>query len=126
VNATIASIHSSGLIVTFMGFFEASVDLSHLGVRPEDMDSKFKLGQKVVARIIFCSFSATPKKIGASLLSNVVSLTRDNTPIEDQFPIGTIFERVVVKRVDTKNGLNVDIDGLGEVKGFIHVSTRLK
>jgi rRNA biogenesis protein RRP5 len=122
VSATVASIHTSGLVLTFMGFFEATVDLSHIGVRPEDIESKFKLGQNLKARITFCSLNTTPKKIGASLLPNIVELTQDNTPLEDRFPVGTIFEKVTVKRVDTKNGLDVDIDGLEKVKGFVHVS----
>ncbi|CAM0137852.1 rRNA biogenesis protein rrp5 [Umbelopsis sp. WA50703] len=122
VSATVASIHTSGLVLTFMGFFEATVDLSHIGVRPEDIESKFKLGQNLKARITFCSLNTTPKKIGASLLPNIVELTQDNTPLEDRFPVGTIFEKVTVKRVDTKNGLDVDIDGLEKVKGFVHIS----
>lgn len=122
VSATIASVHTSGLVVTFMGFFEATIDLSHIGVRPEDIESKFKLGQNLKARITFCSLSTTPKKIGASLLPNIVELAQDNTPLEDRFPVGKIFEKVIVKRVDSKNGLDVDIDGLEKVKGFVHVS----
>ncbi|KAG2184029.1 hypothetical protein INT44_009040 [Umbelopsis vinacea] len=122
ISANVAAVYANGLVVSFMGFFEASIDLAHLDVKAQDIESKYKLGQKLKARILFCSFSTSPKRIGASLLPNIVDLKQDNTPLDAQFPIGMIFDRVIVKRVESKNGLIVEIDGHKEVNGFVHIS----
>ncbi|KAH8550174.1 hypothetical protein BGW37DRAFT_498267 [Umbelopsis sp. PMI_123] len=122
VSANVAAVYPTGMVVSFMGFFEASIDLAHLDVNAQDMETKYKLGQKLKARILFCSFNTSPKRIGASILPNIVSLKQDNTPLDVQFPIGMIFDRVIVKRVESKNGLYVEIDGHEDVNGFVHIS----
>ncbi|KAI8581026.1 hypothetical protein K450DRAFT_234277 [Umbelopsis ramanniana AG] len=122
ISANVAAVYANGLVVSFMGFFEASIDLAHLDVKAQDIESKYKLGQKLKARILFCSFGTSPKRIGASLLPNIVNLKQDNTPLDVQFPIGMIFDRVIVKRVESKNGLIVEIDGHKDVNGFVHIS----
>jgi rRNA biogenesis protein RRP5 len=122
VSANVAAVYPTGMVVSFMGFFEAGIDLAHLDVNAQDMETKYKLGQKLKARILFCSFNTSPKRIGASILPNIVSLKQDNTPLDVQFPIGMIFDRVIVKRVESKNGLYVEIDGHEDVNGFVHVS----
>jgi ribosomal protein S1 len=47
VSALITAVVPSGLNVKICGFYDGTIDLTHLGIGDEEVESKFKIGKKV-------------------------------------------------------------------------------
>jgi len=47
VNALVTAVVPSGLNVRICGFFDGTIDLTHLDLKGEDIDEKYKIGKKV-------------------------------------------------------------------------------
>lgn len=47
VSALITAVESSGLNLKICGFFDGTVDLSHLGLGDQDIEEVYKVGRKV-------------------------------------------------------------------------------
>lgn len=47
VSALITAVVPSGLNVKICGFYDGTIDLTHLGIGDEEVDSVFKIGKKV-------------------------------------------------------------------------------
>lgn len=126
-----------------MGFFEGTADLIHSGVDSAvDLEATYKIGQKCRARIVMLSLASTPKKIYMSLAPHVVTLGQPMVKLEEEededmdgndvrevkaflgerWPVGTVFEEVIVRRVDTTVGLFCEIKGIEGVRAHVHVS----
>eukprot|EP00889_Picochlorum_renovo_P001993 jgi/Picre1/29023/NNA_004417.t1 len=88
VNAKVGKILSDGIVVSFLTFFNGTVDPFHLG---QDL-AKFQEGQKVKARILFCDVEA--KKIGLSLLPHLVKSVIPKLPSK-----GDVYDDAIVKGV---------------------------
>ncbi|KAJ3056513.1 Protein RRP5 [Rhizophlyctis rosea] len=121
VNAKIHSVVENGLVLSFLGVFEGTVDWFHLGhaVKNADTDlfDKYKDGQKVRARILYVD--PTRKKIGLTLAPHLLGLKSFEFPAE-KVEIGTVVEKATVLRVDSVTGLLLDIPGVG--LGYVHIS----
>lgn len=102
----------TGLKVTIMGAFEASLESSHSGSK--DLLESFKIGQKLKFRILWVD--QLSKHIGLTVLDHLLKWK----PIQIPFSIGEIFEKVKVLRVDQKVGLLVEWKD--NQLGYVHVS----
>lgn len=112
---------STGLVLQILGSFDGTVDQYHL----PSLSSKYKVGQKLKARVLYDVVGSSPPQFALSLNPHVIALqpkrrsSEDNQLIQDAFPIGTILESVKVKRVEQERGLVVSVDD--SVEGFVHV-----
>ncbi|KAK9768908.1 rRNA biogenesis protein rrp5 [Basidiobolus ranarum] len=131
INGMITAINPNGLTCKFMGFYDGTVDFNHIGfiVESEDDISKaFEVGQKIRARILYMSLGVNEKVIGLSLAPQILSLSQPKITGFDfkdngkMIPIGTIFEKVTVRRVDSGVGILCEIDGVEGVVGHTHIS----
>ncbi|KAM0253366.1 hypothetical protein ACHAQJ_007259 [Trichoderma viride] len=132
VSILVSENEGRGLAGKIMGTVDATADLIHSGVGPNDTDlqAKYKIGSKIKARII-CNFpTAKDPKLGISLVPHIMSLTRKyqdtnsgdekRLPIE-VMPISSFVEKCTVRHVETNIGLFVDT-GIAGLGGFVHIS----
>ncbi|KAF5009607.1 hypothetical protein FDECE_4212 [Fusarium decemcellulare] len=120
-----------GLAGKVMGHLDVTADLIHSGVGPTgvSLDSAYKIGSRVKARVI-CNFpTAKDPKLGISLLPHITSL-QQKRPTKapdakklptDVLPISSLVEKVTVRHVEAEIGLFVDI-GIPGLSGFVHIS----
>ncbi|KAL6864274.1 hypothetical protein J3F83DRAFT_743211 [Trichoderma novae-zelandiae] len=131
VSVLVSDNEGRGLAGKIMGTLDATADLVHSGIGPNDVDvkTKYKIGSKVKARVI-CNFpTSKDPKVGVSLLPHVVSLTqkRQDTDSEDTrrplevIPISSFVEKCTVRHVEADIGLFVDT-GIAGLGGFVHIS----
>ncbi|KAI8105276.1 hypothetical protein M9435_000444 [Picochlorum sp. BPE23] len=117
VNAKVGKILSDGIVVSFLTFFNGTVDPFHLG---QDL-AKFQEGQKVKARILFCDVEA--KKIGLSLLPHLVKSVIPKLPSK-----GDVYDDAIVKGVYPGLGVSLNLpckkaeDGPDFYSAFAHIS----
>ncbi|KAI0014056.1 nucleic acid-binding protein [Xylariaceae sp. FL0662B] len=127
VELMISEVTKRGISGQIMGSLDVTADLIHSGLGPKasDLESKYKVGKKVKARII-CTFpTAKDPKLGISFLDHVVSLqsklaATDKLPYE-VLPISSVVEQCTVTKVEPEIGLFVDV-GVEGVPGFVHIS----
>lgn len=121
---------SRGLVGKIMGHVDTTADLIHSGIGPYnvDVESKYKIGSKVKARII-CNFPTSKSpKLGITLLPHLTALTkkhpdgpkRASLPMQ-VLPIASTVEKCTVKHVEADMGLFVDV-GVPGLCGFVHIS----
>lgn len=119
-----------GICGKIMGHVDATADLVHSGMGPlgTDVESAYKIGSKVKARII-CNFpTAKNPKLGISLLPHITALDRKRPQggkraglPTDVLPIASTIEKCTVRHVEQDIGLFVDI-GVPGLSGFVHIS----
>ncbi|KAG9253772.1 uncharacterized protein F5Z01DRAFT_708057 [Emericellopsis atlantica] len=117
-----------GLAGKVMGSLDVTADVIHSGVGPEgtDLDSTYKIGSKVKARVI-CTFpSAKEPKLGISLLPHITSMgrklpTKSTKLPTEVLPISSLIEKCTVRHVEGEIGLFVDV-GVPGFSGFVHIS----
>ncbi|WWC95372.1 hypothetical protein V866_002234 [Kwoniella sp. B9012] len=125
ITALITAVVPSGLNVKVCGFYDGTIDLAHLPLGEDDVESKYKIGKKVRARIIYDNLSTTPPTFALSALPHVVGLTSptkegEQLPLEHAVPIGKLYPSVKVVRVMPDWGVICRTnDGLD---GFCHIS----
>lgn len=117
-----------GLAGKIMGHLDATADLIHSGAGPDgvNLESTYKVGSKVKARII-CTFpTAKEPKLGISLLPHVVSL-ESKRPANSKklptevLPVSSLVEKCSVSHVEAEIGLFVTL-GVPGLSGFVHIS----
>jgi rRNA biogenesis protein RRP5 len=123
VQGLITNVHTSGLNIQVLGYFDGTIDEYHIG----EESSAFKIGRKVRARVIY-DYSSSPPRFALSLTGHVTRLTprliRDDETeesVRETYPVGTILEAVKVLRVEPERGLAAEISE--NVQGFVHVSS---
>ncbi|KAH8669931.1 hypothetical protein BGZ61DRAFT_363894 [Ilyonectria robusta] len=120
-----------GLAGKVLGTLDVTADLIHSGVGPlgVSLDSAYKIGSRVKARVI-CNFpTAKEPKLGISLLPHITSLeqkrptkkTDANKLPTEILPISSLVEKCTVRHVEAEIGLYVDI-GIPGLSGFVHIS----
>lgn len=120
-----------GLSGKVLGTLDVTADLIHSGVGPlgVSLDSTYKIGSRVKARVI-CNFpTAKEPKLGISLLPHITSLeqkrptkkTDANKLPTEILPISSLVEKCTVRHVEAEIGLYVDI-GIPGLSGFVHIS----
>ncbi|RYP80067.1 hypothetical protein DL769_002641 [Monosporascus sp. CRB-8-3] len=127
VELLVSEISNRGIAGKVMGSLDVTADLVHSGVGRQalDLESKYKVGKKIKARVI-CNFpTAQEPKLGISLLEHVLSLqpmrTTSSQHPPDALSISTLVEQCTVTKVEPEIGLFVDI-GVDGVSGFVHIS----
>ncbi|OPB46708.1 rRNA biogenesis protein RRP5 [Trichoderma guizhouense] len=128
VSVLVSDNEGRGLAGKIMGTVDATADLIHSGIGPNDVDlkSKYKIGSKVKARII-CNFpTAKDPKLGVSLLPHIMSLTQKHQDGDEKrpmevMPISSFVEKCTVRHVEPDIGLFVDT-GIAGLGGFVHIS----
>lgn len=116
---TVVSDHGLGLQV--LGYFDGTIDLHHLPTR--NPSKKYKVGQKVKARVLYELPAASPPKFALSLADHVLALQTkkaEGSHISESYPIGTILDNVKVVGVEGEHGVTVEVTP--DVTGFVHVS----
>ncbi|KAK3375401.1 hypothetical protein B0H63DRAFT_503264 [Podospora didyma] len=126
----VTDISQHGIVGKVMGHLDVTADLVHSGAGPNgvDLEKKFKVGQRLKARVI-CTFpTATRPKLGISVLPHVSTLkpkmaTKDGEPVWplQLLPHSAMIEECKVRRVEPEIGLYVDV-GVPDVPGFVHIS----
>ncbi|WVW86696.1 hypothetical protein I302_108750 [Kwoniella bestiolae CBS 10118] len=125
ITALITAVVPLGLNVKVCGFYDGTIDLAHLPLGEDDVETKYKIGKKVRARIIYDNLSTTPPTFALSALPHVVGLTSptkegEDVPLEHAIPIGKLYPSVKVVRVMPDWGVICRTnDGLD---GFCHIS----
>lgn len=130
VEVLVSEVSERGLIGKVMGHLDVTADHVHSGAGPNgtDLETKYKVGSKIKARVI-CTFpDARKPKLGISILDHIKSLKTVNAQVAgdkkrplDVLPISSIVEDCVVKQVETDIGLFIDV-GVEGVPGFVHIS----
>lgn len=123
LQALITNVHTTGLNLQVLGYFDGTVDEFHLGKEP----TAYKVGKKVKARVLY-DHSSSPPKFALSLLDHVVQLRPRLIPgsaetVLEAFPVGTVLEAVKVLRVEPERGLTAEVSE--GVEGFVHVSSKI-
>ncbi|KAH7144542.1 hypothetical protein B0J13DRAFT_675857 [Dactylonectria estremocensis] len=120
-----------GLAGKVLGSLDVTADLVHSGVGPAgvSLESAYKIGSRVKARVI-CNFpTAKEPKLGISLLPHITSLEQkrptkktDSKKLPTELlPISSLVEKCTVRHVEAEIGLFVDI-GIPGLSGFVHIS----
>ena len=123
VQSLVTTTSDYGLGLQVLGYFDGTIDLHHIPTR--DPSKKYKLGQKVKARVLYEIPAGTPPKFALSLADHVLTLQTKRTEgshISESYPIGTILDSVKVVGVEGEHGVTVEVTP--DVTGFIHVSTQ--
>ena len=129
VDLLITNTDRRGMAGKIMGHIDATADIIHSGIGPNgvDVESKYKIGSRVKARVI-CNFPmAKEPKLGISLLPHVSTMTqklpdKKTTKLPtDVIPLSSLVEKCVVRHVETEIGLFVDLGDSG-LPGFVHIS----
>ena len=125
VEVLLSDVADSGLAGKIMGMLDATADLVHSGAAAsaDDPKARYKPGLKVKGRLI-CDFpTSEAKKVGFSVLENVLSLQSPKTPaVADQKPcISSVIQEAKVVRVEPGLGVYLQL-GPGLPKGFVHIS----
>lgn len=124
VQSLVTAVSDYGLGLQVLGYFDGTIDLHHLPTR--DPSKKYKLGQKVKARVLYELAAVSPPKFALSLADHVLALHTKRTEeshISESYPIGTILDSVKVVGVEGEHGVTVEVTP--DITGFIHVSTWL-
>ncbi|KAI1862516.1 hypothetical protein JX265_009230 [Neoarthrinium moseri] len=131
VELLVSDISARGIAGKVMGSLDVIADVIHSGAGPQaiDLETKFKVGKKVKARVI-CNFpTSDDPKLGVSFLDHLVNLRSKETegpnklPLKS-LPISSIVDKCTVTKVEPDIGVFVEI-GVKGVSGFVHIS-RLK
>ncbi|KAF5000715.1 hypothetical protein FGRMN_1556 [Fusarium graminum] len=120
-----------GLSGKIMGHLDVTADIIHSGVGPAgvSLDTAYKIGSRVNARVI-CNFpGAREPKLGISLLPHITTLEKKRpTKSTDSkknptqvLPISSLVETCTVRHVEAEIGLFVDV-GVPGLSGFVHIS----
>ncbi|TPX58764.1 hypothetical protein SpCBS45565_g07918 [Spizellomyces sp. 'palustris'] len=122
VNAKIKAVLDNGLLLTFLGVLEGTINLAHAGLvvrnPEEDLDAHYKAGQKVRARILY--ISASRKKIALTLAPHLLNSVPYQFPPQSVVDVGSIVEGLAITRIDGKVGVLVEHPTYG--LGYTHIS----
>lgn len=125
VPCLVTAVFSWGLNVQLLGFFGGTLDLFHLPAT--NIEERYKIGQKIKARVLWDVSSNSPKTFALSVLPHVVHLgtggpvvnKEKKQAVREAFPAGTVLDAVKVRRVESEWGLVCE--GPNGVQGFVHV-----
>ena len=130
VEILVSEVTSTGLSGKVMGTLDVVSDIVHSTARHQDvtLDEQYALGQKIKGRLISTFPLEENKKLGFSLLENVLALdnpagTESKDESEPTRPaLSEVLGNVEVVKVDPSVGIYVSL-GTGNFEGFAHIST---
>ncbi|GAA97773.1 uncharacterized protein L969DRAFT_42922 [Mixia osmundae IAM 14324] len=124
VNAIVSAvIPGRGLNVKFLGFFDGTIDHTHLVIGKE-----YKEGNKIKARLLWSSAPTldAARTFALSALPHVLKLAPPllgDTLLKEAVPIGTFVDSVKVNRTESEHGLACTARlGANECAAFVHIS----
>ena len=123
VQSLITAVSDNGLRLQVLGYFDGTIDLHHTPTR--DPSEKYKVGQKVKARVLYELPATSPPKFALSLADHVLTLRTkqaEGSHISELYPIGTILDGVKVVCVEGDHGVTMEVTA--DVTGFVHVGFR--
>lgn len=131
VDVLVSNTDRRGLAGKVLGHLDVTADLIHSGVGPAgvSLESTYKIGSRVKARVICNFLTSKDPKLGISLLPHITSLSlkrpskstdAKKLPI-DILPISSYIEKCTVRHVEAEIGLFVDT-GIPGLSGFVHIS----
>jgi rRNA biogenesis protein RRP5 len=123
VQSLVTAVSDHGLGLQVLGYFDGTIDLHHLPTGGPS--KKYKVGQKVKARVLYELPAASPPKFALSLADHVLNLQTKQVKgshISESYPIGTILDSVKVVGVEGDHGVTMEV--APDVTGFIHVSAQ--
>lgn len=127
VDVVLTSVSARGLVGTVLGHLDATADWIHSAAGPYgiDLEVKYKIGQKIVARVISTFPEAEKPKVAVSVLRHVLHLEQKRTIFKkvpsDILTDSMIIEHCKIKAVEPNIGLFTEV-GLDELAGFVHIS----
>ncbi|KAL0951450.1 hypothetical protein HGRIS_008139 [Hohenbuehelia grisea] len=122
----ITSVHPNGLNLQVLGFFDGTVEQSHMN--PDPSGKTYKIGKKIKARVLY-DYSVSPPKFALSLKEHILKLkgrtvikegTSDTVELFEAYPVGTIIKSAKVLRLEQERGLFLEVTP--GVEGFAHIS----
>jgi len=127
VEVLISQTSYTSLAGKVMGMVDVAADIVHSGAGPRntDIEAKYKIGEKVKARIIFMVTDGDSNVFGVSVLDHILTLSEHQSamgkkPLE-VLPLSATIEQAKIVNVESGLGLYVDVDVKG-VPGFVHIS----
>jgi rRNA biogenesis protein RRP5 len=119
VSAQVASVVSTGAVLTFLRHFVGVVDMFHLrdGAASSGGES-ISPNDKVSARILYVD--PVNKTIGLTLKPRLAR--NEGLDLSSSVPVGSTFEDALVKRVDPVLGICLELPGQPDCTGFAHLS----
>ncbi|KAJ3411723.1 hypothetical protein HDV05_001783 [Chytridiales sp. JEL 0842] len=116
----VQSILEGGLLVSFMGSFEGTIDLFHLGLHgfDQEIDEVFKVGQKIQARVLHSD--SIRKRVAFTLQPSFLSWSSDPSLGILAIDRGLIWEDAVIVKIDSSTGCILQCPN-GSI-GYLHVS----
>jgi len=120
VQSLVTAVSDHGLRLQVLGYFDGTIDLHHIPTR--DPSEKYKVGQKVKARVLYELPATSPPKFALSLADHVLTLQTkqaEGSHISELYPIGTTLDRTKVVGVEGDHGVTVEVTP--DVTGFVHV-----
>ncbi|CAN6626078.1 rRNA biogenesis protein Rrp5p [Trichomonascus vanleenenianus] len=122
VETIITEVRSTGVVGKVFEFAEGTADQIHSGLLEsgkKDMESLYKVGDTVKARVIFTYPDSDPLKVALSFLPHVVGLSTSSESPLAKLPVGSIVD-AKIELVEPKSGLYVTVGG--KKHGFVHIS----
>jgi len=120
VQSLITAVSDHGLRLQVLGYFDGTIDLHHIPTR--DPSERYKVGQKVKARVLYELPATSPPKFALSLADHVLTLRTkqvEASQISESYPIGTTLDKAKVVGVEGDHGVTVEVTP--DVTGFVHV-----
>jgi len=120
VQSLITAISDHGLRLQVLGYFDGTIDLHHIPTR--DPSEKYKVGQKIKARVLYELPATSPPKFALSLADHVLTLQTkqsEGSHISELYPIGTTLDSAKVVGVEGDHGVTMEVTP--DVTGFVHV-----
>ncbi|KZT52546.1 hypothetical protein CALCODRAFT_441411 [Calocera cornea HHB12733] len=118
VRGLITATTPAGLNLQILGFFDGTIEPTHLPKAPE----AYKVGSKLLSRVLWHMPGSSPPKFALSAMPHVVKLeapTVEGRDLQEVYTYGMIVHKVKVMRVEAEWGLSVELeDG---TRGFVHI-----
>jgi len=120
VQSLITTVSDHGLRLQVLGYFDGTIDLHHIPTR--DPSEKYKVGQKVKARVLYELPATSPPKFALSLADHVLTWRTkqaEGSHISELYPIGTTLDSAKVVGVEGDHGVTMEVTP--DITGFVHV-----
>ena len=120
VQSLVTAVSDNGLRLRVLGYFDGTIDLHHIPTR--DPSEKYKIGQKVKARVLYELPATSPPKFALSLADHVLTLQTkqaEGSHLSELYPIGTTLDSAKVVSVEGDHGVTMEVTP--DVTGFVHV-----
>lgn len=126
VEVLISQITSTSVAGEVFGTLTATADIVHCGAAPGiDLASKYKVGSKLDARVIYILSDTQTKTLGVSFLHHLLSLeaskSLDDVTIQQELALSSYIDHAKIVKVESGLGLFLDI-GIKDIRGFAHMS----